>query len=340
MDDGLFRDQAMNDHLEAIAFTVFLFLLTHAPDSPEEPLKGILTCGHIIVEECRITAARPYSALCDLLGSVGVLLTEAEFCWFLSSKDFLWKHAVFAHVHMGEAVYRRKREQSEALFRHTGQGFDSVNEGDCWSTYQWTILREMFYHSRLIEMSQQRRNASFARRETDKGWRGLQSWLDQEWKLEHLSEVRKHMHIAWYGLPIAQKIRKLDQMINFLEYRLPAERAREEKLDILLTGLQEKATRESESIHEDFRRMEGLQHHLREERWIWQRNLLEMKRLGGPHDNSTYPGFPLRRHYQYYDEMPCSWKPEPPDQEGVEAYSSIPLAVLTKAYKPRFNQRA
>lgn len=57
--DELFIDQAMRDNAEMIALTIFLFLLTHAPASPGESLKGMFAHGDTIAEACHVPRARP-----------------------------------------------------------------------------------------------------------------------------------------------------------------------------------------------------------------------------------------------------------------------------------------
>lgn len=123
----------------------------------------------------------------------------------------------------------------------------------------------------------------------------------------------------------------------FLEHRLPSERAREESIETASTELQKRAMNGPDWLQEDFRRMENLRYILEDEKDVWKERLSKIDEAGGPHNNKTYSGFPLSRHYQ---EAPSNEKPEPPNHEGLEAYPSIPLAILTRAYKPKFKQKA
>lgn len=128
-DEILSLDDNMADHTNAIACTIFLFLLTHAPTSWEETLRGYFTRAPLLALECGVDPPRPFSALCEILGAASALIEQDDFERFLQERVLTWKEVLRQQTDVS-TVYRSTRLDSETLYRHHGKSFDHLSRDD------------------------------------------------------------------------------------------------------------------------------------------------------------------------------------------------------------------
>lgn len=161
------------------------------------------------------------------------------------------------------------------------------------------------------------------------GWQGLTAWFDQELDRECSKKPGRHSFISWYNMSILEKIKKLNQMLNFLEYNIPEMRKEEEAQSENPSPAAWRTQDTQGEDLDDFRNMSRLKNVLVSERSRWENKLAERQQQGVHiSTNSAYTGFPPVRHYQ--GQGASNVKPQPPVFEDLEAYGPIPVRILQK----------
>ncbi|KAF1354584.1 hypothetical protein BDV97DRAFT_395014 [Delphinella strobiligena] len=206
---------------EQEAASVFLFLMTHAPASPDEPLRGIFTNARPIAESAATDPAFFIADICDLLTFLSTPLC-LHFERIFEEKIVLWTSVLAAHEN-------NTRRQAHSRVCIHGQGCKGCDGKTLLlPPYYSSIIREMFYWSLQLEISDARpkREACIAERQSF-GWMGREDWFGKEDMRRKAQDPasKRPDYIAWYDLPVAKKIQKLLAVLDFIGRRLPAERA-------------------------------------------------------------------------------------------------------------------
>lgn len=318
-------DVQWQPHKMCIAETLFAFLLTHAPSTRNEPLGGMFTMGEQIAEECHCNSRSLVGDVCDMLGFMSVNL-GSPLALILDTKSVDW-YTMMARQCMAGTIYTTSRRSSEQLWSRYQVGFGE-SSGHSFSTYHWHLLREMSYWSRRLEISNTRpqRGPKLGERDWAKGHEGLSEWFLQETKNEE-SQYGEH-YLFWYGMPIPEKIARLDNIIDFLSRRLPADRDANMP-SVRGSGMRGRALESQPEIFQDFVEMKSLRAAFRRERQTW-RGVLEARQQRG-RCNPVYSGFPNSRQYRLLADTVELYSPT--NEEDEEKY---PATVIKRVFVPRF----
>lgn len=226
-DGESFADTDMLDYQQYIQITVFLFITSHATFSADTtPSHGYFGRMKTVAEECFLPPTHPFSDLANFLGSVSVFLGTLNLDTFFKERC-LWQIVLGGFRDMS-AMYMNNRAEA-VLRRKPPGGHARAEPGKVWSTYQWHMLREMLYQIRIQEMRGARPKRDVVPID---GVMNMAGWIEREdrreWDFHQSAKREVSRYLAWFSLPIAEKINQLDQALDFLENRLPALQATEE----------------------------------------------------------------------------------------------------------------
>lgn len=325
-DSALYKDL---DNRDALSATVMAFLLIHAPKSSEEPLKGIFTQTERIAKSCHMDPSKFVTAVCEILGLASVIVHH-QMQRVLEVRDTFWEDMLETQKTMTEKMYNPRRDDSEEMHRHFDRPYDECYDGVL-STYHLTILREMAYYNRTIELSK-----ALARRDPPAGeLKGdLSSWFIKEQEQE--IKLSRPRYLLWYSMPASEKIAKLVQMREFI-VRLNGLREAEGECSTQ-NSISRRAQCSGTHTWSNFRRMAGLQEILVTEQEVWQTYVddrEEDRAAGRRTGNPASSGFPSSRSYAALG--PCD-APQTPCEEDLKDEEKYPPEVCAVS-RPRRRRR-
>lgn len=327
---------------EQEAASVFLFLMTHAPMSPDEPLRGIFTKARPLAESAATDPAFFIADVCDLLTFLSIPLS-IHFERIFEEKSVTWTSVLAAHRHD-----TRPRQSRICIHGQGCKGCDGKTL--LLPVYYSSIIGEMFYWSLRLEISDARpkREACIAERRSF-GWMGRESWYGEEDMRRKAQHPGKHPdYIAWYDLPVTKKVQKLRAVLDFIGRRLPAERdALQYTSSELPCSNFEKEKREIAtafgSASKDWKsycNMNDLKACLKEQLSEWElfADQIQWKlSVNNPNRQPTNPaksGFPSSRNYLALPKVSAPRAPHAADETAEDKY---PQQILNRFPEPRFS---
>lgn len=328
---------------EQEAASVFLFLMTHAPVSPDEPLRGIFTNARPIAESAATDPAFFIADVCDLLTFLSIPLC-LHFERIFEEKSVSWTSVLAAHRN------NTRRQRHSRICIH-GQGCKGCDGKTLLlPVYYSNIIGEMFYWSLRLEISSARpkKEACIAERQSF-GWMGRENWFGEEYTRREAQYPTKHPdYIAWYDLPVTEKIQKLRAVLDFIDRRLPAEcdalqytfsdlpcpKFKKEKMEIATAfGLASKYWKSYCNIND-------LKACLKEQLSEWELYADQIQwnlSVNNPNRQPTNPaksGFPSSRNYL---DLPKASAPRAPHAADETAEGKYPQQILNPFPEARFN---
>lgn len=308
-------DPRMQRCRAAIAMCVFLFLITHGPPAWDRSPVGLLDKHNDLAAQHNESYDSPISDLCDMLGTVSALFSHMDFAFL--AKNTYWGLAF---------GYMRRFDNFANHFRDGSHTNDKV-----WGMNEWWKMREMMYHSRVLEKRLPEGSTDLrAKWKPDDPMDYLEWWYDLEEKSVQSNGVDKIV-IAWCRMPIAEKIERLAKVEKFLHSWLPHFRKNEQLeagADAVRSVQYIRAKNSGKEVFDDFYNMKSLRKWILGEQQVWINLARERSEVGLK--NPAYSGFPLRRHYE---KIRDEWEPQLSGQEDEWKPSEPEVPALYRLFR-------